>query len=303
MARKRDRRICAILLILISLCNLAEQLGIYFAQKSLALDDTNERRFFYILFGITGINLFKAFFSAKRWQSAISLIAEIVQLICYLAVLGITTRIIAISVVFFVLEVVFHLVYMCLNDDNEPKRIWEKVSAFSTELVLYVVINVGSFLTLFLSSDSRFRQPVYEVPLIISLFFARMAMEVLNIINPDIKVMKTKFEAGPGQDDDSEAGFYDYGDLLVQKHPIERLWTTFNMLVIMLFAPLFFSILTIVLASLEIKENGDALRSYDRGLCIYLLICSSFSLLLSPCCSIFGGILCAVYVISGRIID
>lgn len=303
MESTRDKRICAILSIVISLCNLAEQLGIYFAQKASVSDDTTEHRFFYILFGITGINLFKAFFSTKRWQLSVSLAAEIVQLICYLAVLGITTSIVAVSVVFFVLELVFHLVCIYLNDDKEPKTIWKKVSVFAVQLFIYIAINVGSFLTLFLSSDSKFHQPVYEVSLIFSLFFAGVIMEVLNLVSSDIQLMKTKYEAGPGQDDDSEAGFADFGDTLMQKHIIERFWTILNMLMIVVFVSLFFSILTIVLASLEIKEHGNMLQSYDHGLYIYLLIYYSLTLLLSPCCTLCGGILCAMYFISGRIFE
>lgn len=319
MSSERNTRISAILSILISLCNLGEQIGIYFAENALGLNDEAQRKFFYILFGITGINLFKAFCRREKWEIAVSLLLEIVQLICYLAVLGTTTTIVVVAVIFFVFEAVFHIVYIVLNqkddsdDNNDKVGRSEMICTFFYELFSYVLLNFASFLTLFLSSDSRFRQPVFEVPLILSLFFASASMEMLKIFKPMIKLIKFKYDIESKDGKESKNGkeskdgnqstseLHIFAQLLTQKSSIERSWTGLNFFIGSVFNTLVLSILTIVLASLEIKENGTTMPSYDRGLYIYLLISYSSLLLLSPLCIILGALFAFIYGIIDKL--
>jgi hypothetical protein len=281
MTSESNKAICAIMTILIQVFNLAEQIGIYWAQQQLNLDDAQSRQFFFILFGIAGANMFKAFFSSERRKAVVSLIIEVGELVCYLTILGTTATIIGVSVAFFVLEVACHIVYLCLCHEDKKKKISEKVFEFARQVFIIAMINTGPILTIFLDSNSQFRQPVYEMPFVFALFFSNIILDILDSIPSWIKDAKSKISAN-NDESSSPLPNLEVKNLLKEKHSIQRVWMGLIYLVGSLFNIVFFNILNIVLASLEL-EYGGTLPSYDHGLYIYLIVGSSFTLATCPC--------------------
>ncbi|UJR12178.1 hypothetical protein I4U23_016355 [Adineta vaga] len=56
---------------------------------------------------------------------------------------------------------------------------------------------------------------------------------------------------------------------------IEGVWTFTIYLISIVFSCFYMTILTVVLASLELEEKGSQLSSYDRGVCIFFLVVTS----------------------------
>jgi hypothetical protein len=286
MTSDNGKIVCAFMTIFIQVFNLAEQIGIYWAQQQLNFDDADSRRFFFILFGITGLNMLKAFFNTERYQAVVSLLIEVGELISYLTLLGTTAAIIGVSVVFFVLELACHVVHIYFLDESEEKKIWGKIADFVQILIVTGMLGIGPILTIFLDSDSLFRQPIYEMPFIFVLFFCSVMFENMNVR----RMLSKAVESDESRSDLAAAAV---ANPLQDKHVIEVVWMVVILLLSTLYSSLFLSILTIILVSMEL-QNGATLPSYDHGIYISLLVGASLTLAVAPCvvfCSCYGTII------------
>lgn len=276
----------AVLCIFIDVLNLGEQLGIYFAQKAIKLDEIKEREFFFILFGIGAANLFKPIFHNERIKTAISLLIDIGELFCYLFVLERTTGVMAIALTFFGLQMCFHVINIYLAETKgKTPMVGDKIKEFFYRLLIYISINIGPLLTLFLDSESRFHQALYEISFIISIFLHNVLIDIVMELHSVLEEWLNKTKVQIAEADETSFTRPDFKKFLKNKTKIQRIWIYGNYLIATVFNLLFLAILTSILVSLELK-TGDQLPSYDRGLYIYLLVGTSMIFFMSPC--LFG---------------
>lgn len=279
----------AVIGILISVFNLAEQITVYFLQKELDLNDDAQRRFFFILFGITGFSITKAFFSGERNKAIISLIIEIGEFICYSAFFGASDRLIAAATIFLLLELILHIINIILLDNEKGMGLPEKILQFSKLFFGTVLHQIGPMLTIFLRSDSRFRDTLFEVSLIFSLFFSAAIWEQMRLAYSTC-LMQLKKTQVASIDFISEAVDFDIVSKFIgdpetninNKHKIERVWLGISYCCAASINLLYIPLLMIVLASLELQYS-HMIPSYDHGLYIYLIISGASALVILPC--------------------
>ena len=275
----------------IDVLNLGEQLGVYFAQKAAQLDESKERQFFLILLSISALNLLKSLFPNERIKIGISFLIEIGELFCYLFALERTLAVMAIALTFFGLQCVCYIITLYLTKSVEQAPTTEhRLREFLNRRLIYVGINGGPLLTLFLSSESRFRQTPYEVSLIISVFLTSVmfdsSLEFGLVMSTWANRMRVQNQLGQPSRVPP-----DFRQFMKNSNAVQRAWAGGTYLVSIAFSCFFMATLTVVLASLELKEKGSQLPAYDRGICIYFLVATAFVLLFSPC---FGFCLCFV---------
>ncbi|UJR34444.1 hypothetical protein I4U23_021851 [Adineta vaga] len=271
--------------IIIDVLNLGEQIGIYFAQKAEQLEEYKERQFFFILLGISAANLFKSIFLNERIKIGISFLIEIGELFCYLFVLQRTLTVMIISLTFFGFQFLCYIITFYLvqtNDQTKPTT--HRIRGFIYRLAMYIGTNGGPLLTLFLSSESQFRQTLYEVSIIISIFLSTISFEISNITNSSenqVQIQRTTGWKMPV--------CLNFEQFMKDSSRIERAWAYVTYIISIVFSCFYMAILTVALASLELQGKGSQLPSYDRGVCIYFLVITSCVLLASPCfcCVIF----------------
>ncbi|CAF1435104.1 unnamed protein product [Adineta steineri] len=185
--------------ILIDVLNLGEQFGIYFAQKAEEMDEMKERQFFVIILSIGAITLFKSIFRNERIKIGISFLVEIGELLSYLLILERTLAVMVISLTFFGLQFVCYIItfYLVKTDDKTP-TLEHRLKGFLRHLLFYSILNCSPLLTLFLNSESRFRQTLYEVSAIIGIFLSSMIyeipMEARSVMNTWINRMRVQIE-------------------------------------------------------------------------------------------------------------
>ncbi len=102
--------IVGIIYILIDIFNLVEQFAIFFIARSSALDESTERRFFFILFGIGATGVFRPCIVWSKPNILIGLLIEVGEFLCYMLLLQPFTNLIIVATVFLVLEGIFHVV-------------------------------------------------------------------------------------------------------------------------------------------------------------------------------------------------
>ncbi|CAF4031829.1 unnamed protein product [Adineta steineri] len=269
--------------IFIDVLNLGEQLCIYFLQEVEEMDEMKERQFFFIILSIGAINLFKSMFPNERIKTGISFLIEIGELLSYLLVLERTLAVIIISSTFFGLQFVCYIItFSLIKSDDETPMPEDQLKEFVYRVCIYIFINHGPLFTLFLNSDSRFRQTPYEVSLIIAIFLCSVIYEVSTEYRFLMNIWTNRMEV-ENQTDQASSARPDFREVKKNSNAIERRWAIGNYLVSQIFSFFYMSILTAVLASLELTEKGSQLPSYDRGICILFLVSTSFALLLGPC--------------------
>ncbi|CAF1453636.1 unnamed protein product [Adineta steineri] len=268
--------------ILIDVLNLGEQFGIYFAQQAEEIDEMKQRQFFFILLGISAITLLKSIFRNERTKIVISFLIEIGELLSYLLILERTLAVIIISSTFFGLQFVCYIItFSLIKSDDETQMREPRLMGFLCRLVVYFSMNINPLLTLFLNSESRFRQTPYEVSLIIAIFLSSVAYDV----RAEIKLLEYTWEnqmRDLNQTNQVSPARFDLREVMKNNNAIQRGWAFGNYVTSMICSCFYMITLTVILASLELKEKGSQLPSYDRGICIWFLVSTSFALLLSP---------------------
>ncbi|CAF1392844.1 unnamed protein product [Adineta steineri] len=250
--------------ILIDVLNLGEQLGIYFAQQAGEIDEMKQRQFFFILMGISAINLFKSMFHNEQIKIGISFLIEIGELLSYLFILERTLAVMIISLTFFGLQFVCYIItFSLVKPDDETQIPEHRLKGFLYYLSFFISTNTNPLVTLFLNSESRFRQTLYEMSAIIGIFLSSMIyeipMDVRSVMNTWVNRIRVRNETG--QASSARPVLRE----VKKNNIIEHGWAIGNYLVSRIFSYFYMSILIAVLASLELKEKGSQLPSYDRA--------------------------------------
>ncbi|CAF1131003.1 unnamed protein product [Adineta ricciae] len=191
-----EKRCSIIASIIVDVLNLCGQIGIYFAQKAEQLDEYKKRQFFFIILGISAANLFKSIFLSERIKIGISCLNEIGELFCYLLVLERTLIVLIISLTFFGLQFLCYLItFYFTQTDHQTKLIAYRIGIFIYRLSMYIGTNGSSLLTLLLNSESQFRQTLYEMSIIISIFYLLYCLEIQPLLIH--RQIKYKFKGQP----------------------------------------------------------------------------------------------------------
>ena len=293
--------------ILIDILNLVEQVGMYFAQKGSQMDDASQRKFFFILFGMEGVNIVRWISTDYLFNAIISFVTEIGELICYLSFLERSTAVKAVSAVAFGVQVLLHGLgfYVLWKFDKRYKGCtccrWDNCCSFVCTrkrtckmfgfVVYYVfmfgLINSISILTLFFNTESLFRQTLYEVSLTISLFLASSCIDsVIDIADSFIRCCKNSVSQA-----NQARKQLDSDRWRKKKHGVERYWT-YLLSFIFSIDIIYMSLLSLVLTGLEWIRKDHAWSSYERKAHLAIIILSIFILLLSP---FLIGLLCCCY--------
>lgn len=172
---KKKETIAGIAMILIEVFNLAEQFGIYFIAKENSLDERTQQLFFFILFGVGGATIIRPMFLWSKLQTVWNIWIEIGELIGYLVLLPRSTSLIAVSSIFFAVEIILHFVVLwggTSNLDEINKKICMRdYCCCPIRVLMYGLIYSSPILFLFLDPNSKFRDTYYENLLILNVFF------------------------------------------------------------------------------------------------------------------------------------
>ncbi|UJR16741.1 hypothetical protein I4U23_003641 [Adineta vaga] len=270
MIQKEKRLLVAnILGIFIDIFNLAEQLGIYFIAKDNDLEETAQQRFFFILFGVGGASTIEPLFLHPVAKIIFSICVESGELIAYLLLLKNTTNLLIVAILFFVLEVILHLICIFCEWNCGEKysrkcpSVW---CAFPLRIMLYGALFETQILFLFLDATSPFRGTFYEILMILGTFCGIPMVE---------KVVDKGCHFG---DDDAD----DDGD------KIYSVWVV----VLMIISGILVLIVTItaVVYCAQLLPNRSEYKTYD--FVIYIITITSYgSILFSLVCAL-GCTLC-----------
>ena len=295
---------------MIDIVNLGEQFGMYFAQKSLGLDDDQERFIFYIFIAISGASIFKAVAPNRLSELLISVLIELGELFGYLFALPertVTTM--AVSLIFCGIELILHLICFSLalreifdEKKKDPRTVpelstsqdedccWKLFSKLLMRIVMFIGAVLSPILTLFVDSSSRFRQVFYEILLLLALFFSGQTYD-FNVNN--ISALKDMMKQNKHSNQINSINIIANHQKSIHNamNPLQKLLSIITMSITFLLNILILPIVWVVLSSLELRDNGENLPSYDRGVYIYLLVTSSFVLLIIFMCLIPCSIL------------
>ena len=242
-------------IILIDVFNLAEQFGIYFIAKEASLDESAQQRFFFVLLGIGGALTIRPMLLSSKLKIIFSVLIEIGELICYLILLPRTTNLIIVASVFFVIEVLLHVITFFIMrwnfDEIECKTcVWEYLF-FPVRALAYGFLYSSPILFLFLDPNSKFRDTFYEVLLILNVFLGAGYIE-------QNFAPRNAFESE--YDDDDEM--------------IYRIWQCITVVIYNILA-LIILVTTMVFAGQAINKHATGehiLNQYDFGVYIYCLV-------------------------------
>ena len=156
----------SLMIVLIDTFDLAEQIGIYFVLKGNDPTGNVQRRFFLTLFAIGAIFVFKLLFNQPRLRIIFTLCIENLKLILHLSILPRTTGLLAITILFFFLEVLFHALALYTAwtfNGNYPNHHRPPRCKICLLLFWYEMMFETQILLLFVDSRSPFRdtdQPI-----------------------------------------------------------------------------------------------------------------------------------------------
>ena len=146
-------------------------------------------------------------------------------------------------------------------------------------MLSYLILESPQMLFLFLQSGSKFLGTYYEVLAIISIYFGAVAYDFLEIL------FKELFEEGQL---DVETIIDVYKETHEERTFLSKVSFIFTMIVCCLLAVFILPISTIVLASIELRDNAENLPKYDHGVYIYFLVLNSvwylFLIITPPMC-------------------
>ncbi|CAF3448749.1 unnamed protein product [Rotaria socialis] len=169
-----------IMLILVDVLNLAEQIGVYFIARENDLDETEQQKFFFILFAVGGALVFKPLCVHAIPMVLFSIAIEIGELVSYLAVLSNTTTLLVVVIVFSAVEIMLHMISIIgLWGENNGycEEFVKNCCALPVRVILYGLLFQTQILFLFLDVNSPFRGTYYEVLMIFSTFFGLTSID------------------------------------------------------------------------------------------------------------------------------
>ncbi|CAF4069388.1 unnamed protein product, partial [Adineta steineri] len=203
-------------------------------------------------------------FHNERIKIGISFLIEIGEILSYLLVLERTLAVMIISLTFFGLQFVCYVItFYLVKSDNETQMPEHRLKGFLYRLYIYIGINGNPVLTLFLNSKSRFRQPPYEVSLIILIFLCSVLYQALVEFNLVADTWRNRIRV-QNETDEISLARSDFREFMKNSNGIQRGLALGNYIFSLIYNFIYMSILQVVLASLELKEKGSQLPSYDR---------------------------------------
>ncbi|CAF0762790.1 unnamed protein product [Adineta ricciae] len=238
-----------LMIVLIDIFDLAEQIGIYCAVKGNDPTGNVQRRFFFILFAIGALSVFKPLFNQPRLYIIFSLCIENLKLILQLSFLPRTADLLTITIVFFFFEVLFHslaLYTAWTSNGNHPNQHRPPRCTICILLFWYEMMFETQILLLFMDSRSPFRDTFFEILISLSIFFGLIVV-------------------------DKHFSWALYMDDVNTDHSLYNTWRLIlNILGVVEYFTL--TITGIVYAS-KLLHNSAQLKTYDFIVCIVMLIC------------------------------
>jgi hypothetical protein len=257
----------SIIQILIDLCNLFEQLIIYFIVKE---ESNDQRLFFFVLLIIGLLSNLPSASPYLYWQTIGSITIEFGELLAYLFLLEQSTGVILVAFISFTIEFIFHSIHIILEYNSDEKEdnifIFGKTTCGRIKYVVirsisYSVFDATSILFLFLDQKSRFHHKFYEILILLTFYFPSIAL------GPALE-STTKFQ-------------YQYEHNQIPQITILLIWSLFcaTIYYIMYCVPL--SITGILFAIQELNEINQ-LYGYDYFVYVSSLIFFSIAILVFP---------------------
>ncbi|CAF0942047.1 unnamed protein product [Adineta steineri] len=265
----RDTRliIANIFCVFIDIFNLAEQLGIYFIAKDNDLDESSQQRFFFILFGVGGASLFKSLLCHPVARIIFSMCIETGELVSYLTLLPNSTNLMIVAILFFVLEIIFHMlsiICICGISENNVEECGKNCCLLPLRIFLYGTLFETQIFFLFLDANSPFRDTFYEVLMVLATFFGL----------PMVDIATEK--ACHIEDKDEE------------KTKVLEVWEGFLRILGAIIDPILI-ITAVVYCSLQL-QNRDGLKTYD--FVIYIITIISYGSIVFAIACALGCTLC-----------
>ncbi|CAF3370567.1 unnamed protein product [Rotaria sp. Silwood2] len=262
------------MLILIDIFNLAEQLGVYFIAKQNDLDENEQQRFFFILFGVGEASVFKPLLVHPILIVIFSISIEVGELVSYLTLLSNTTSLLVVVILFFSFEVIFHLINLigiCGDDHNHDhcQNFAISCCTLPVRVFLYGLLFETQILFLFLDAQSSFRDTFYEVLIIFNTFFGLSAID---------KVARYCCPVGQKEDEGENI--------------LHTVWETSLSLLSIIEGPIL--LITAVIYASQSLQNKDQLKTYD--VVIYIIILISYG---SALLALALSILCSLCLCAG----
>lgn len=299
---------------IIYILNFGEQIGVYYAQKSLQLDHQDKRKIFYILIGINSVSIFKMLIPNKSIKVVLLILIELAELFSYLFILPQRTKAtLIVGISFSVIEIILHIIYSTLlmksnhshltdsfsinrNGDRKKNECgWRKCRKLFAHLIIFMVFIVNPVLILFVDPTSRFRQTFSEIFLIIILFVASQTYhftiddDLQRNAHQDILDLIYNFTGAKFMEIYQKL----FKISVAEMCPIQMWWTIINIHVSILINLLLMPIIFIVFASLQLRNDELYLPTYDRKLYIYLIIFNSP--ILALCCLIYCQLIYRIF--------
>jgi hypothetical protein len=161
--------------ILVSLINLGEEIGIYILQEVEDVKEEHKRYFFYTLFIIKGLDVFRCLSKNESYKTILSMVIDTLEVICYVTLLTQTSALFLVVFLTFGFEIVLNTLKVCLlhgsdSDDTLryssepiPEKMWDCLALHVLRLFAYLVFQSTQLVFLFLQPDSKFRETYYEI--------------------------------------------------------------------------------------------------------------------------------------------
>ncbi|CAF0773794.1 unnamed protein product [Adineta ricciae] len=238
-----------LMIVLIDIFDLAEQIGIYFAVKGNDPTENIQRRFFFILFAIGAISVFKPLFNQPRLHIIFSLCIENLKLILHLSFLPRTADLLTITILFFFIEVLFHVLALYTawtSNGNYPNQRHPPCCTICMLLCWYEMMFETQILLLFVDSTSPFRDTFYEILINLSIFFGLIVV-------------------------DKHFSWRLYIDDVNNDRSLYNIWRLIvNILGVVEY---FILAMTGIVYASKLLHNSTQLKTYDFIVCILMLIC------------------------------
>jgi hypothetical protein len=277
--------------ILIDITNFGEQVLVLILYKMANISNEEERRLFFVLFGISCASILNSLTVSKRKQILLSFLIEIAEFGGYVTIFHLfDPNIVGKTMAFamgigtlscLALQLVLHFVNIIIIGRTDKKASpCQRILSLLINLFTFIIINLSVFLVLFLRSDSRFHSTYFEILTAASFFISSLFNGVRDDANwSTIATITSEIPL-----EEMSNIFKKYNYLSVLKEQLEEKYTKiyrYWFYLIMLFSYIILlpvtSVSTIVFASEELRLS--MLPSYDKGILIVSLVGSSITTL------------------------
>jgi hypothetical protein len=284
--------------ILVSLINLGEQFGIFILQKVENVNELYERYFFFILFGIDGLDVFQCLFKNERNKTIVTMIVDTLEVICYVTILPRTSGLFLIAFLTYGFEILLNMFKVFLEggkntypassiiDESVAEKRWNCLSLPGLRLFAYILFQSTPLFFLFLQPDSKFRETYYETITIIVLYINGIIYGYLEpfwmaFLIPGVKINFKTLKVV-------------LKDIIFDKNStLSRVWFALIVICGFLLNILIFPITSIFLSSVQLLYNPRNMRRYDRGVYIYFIVSNTIWLVFLI--SMLAGLLVKLY--------